>query len=321
MNLRRSILSLLGRRPAATETDPRLQSIERTPAIATEPIPENGRAPSPIGIHLLANDRHVHHALWAAKSFYASAGVSFPLTVHMQGPHTRALADMLRRHFPAARLISQQAADIHVEPWLRDRGLHRLLRRRRKYFPLMKLVDLRVLASTPLVIFLDTDVLFFRYPGELVVTPADIAATPHLFMRDDYDSYCITPEKAREDLGVNLSPRANSGIMRLATDRIDLEACERFVAHPDLKGSHWKGSHWHLEQTLHALNASAQGSVSLLPTTYAMLSGLKDDPSLVARHYVSPIRPLLLNEGITYLLESGFIESLTAKTRLTLRSK
>jgi hypothetical protein len=142
----------------------------------------------------LANDTHVHHALWAAKSFYASAGVSFPLTVHLQGPRTRALADIFRRHFPAARLISQQAADIHVEPWLRDRGLHRLLQMRRKFFLLMKLVDLRLLARTPLVIYLDTDVLFFRHPGELVITPADIAATTHLFMRDDYDSYSITPE-------------------------------------------------------------------------------------------------------------------------------
>ena len=252
MNLRRSILSLLGRRPPATETDPRLQIIERTPAIDTEPIPENGRVFSPIGIHLLANDKHVHHAF--------------------------------------------------------------LLQRRRKFFLLMKLVDLRLLARTPLVIYLDTDVLFFRHPGELVVTPADIAASPHLFMRDDYDSYCITPEKAREDLGIDLAPRANAGIMRLVIDRIDLDACERFITHPDLNGSHW-----HLEQTLHALNASAQGRISLLPATYAMLSGLKDDPSLVARHYVSPIRPLLINEGITHLLESGFVESLATQTRRPLR--
>jgi hypothetical protein len=314
MNLRGSILSLLGRRPTATETDPRLEIIERTPAIATEPIPENGRASSPIGVHLLANDTHVHHALWAAKSFYASAGVSFPLTIHLQGPRTRALADIFRRHFPAARLISQQAADIHVEPWLRDRGLHRLLQMRRKFFLLMKLVDLRLLARTPLVIYLDTDVLFFRHPGELVITPADIAATTHLFMRDDYDSYSITPEKAREDLGIDLAPRANAGIMRLVTDGIDLEACERFITHPDLNNSDW-----HLEQTLHALNASAQGRISLLPKTYAMLSGLKEDPGLVARHYVSPIRPLLLNEGITHLLESGFVESLATRTRRTLR--
>ena len=70
---------------------------------------------------------------------------------------------------------------------------------------------------------------------------------------------------------------------------------------------------------MHALNASAQGSISLLPASYAMLSGLKDDPSLVARHYVSPIRPLLINEGITHLLESGFVESLATQTRRTLR--
>ena len=307
MNLRRLLLRMLGSRTENDEPDPRLRLIEQTRPIATEPIPENGPVSSAIGIHLLANDYSLHQSLWAAKSFYASTSERFPLTVHLQGQQTTALESAFRLHFPAARLITQQAADQFAEPWLYDNGLHRLLQLRKNLFLLMKLVDLRLFARTPLIIYFDTDVLFFRCPAEIVTTPADIARTPHLFMRDDYDSYCITPERARDDLAIDLLPRAHAGLMRLVTDRIDLPSCERMVAHADLCESHW-----HLEQTLHAMNASDRGPVSLLPSTYAMTSGLRNSPRLVARHYISPLRRLLASEGIAHLLKSGFCESLAA---------
>lgn len=289
----------------AAETDVRLTKILQTPALITEPL-SDGRTPdAPMGVHILGHDAHLLTALWTLKSFYRFSGANFPLTVHLQGRNTRQMLSTFVRHFPHARMITQEQADARVEPWLEARGLHRLLAMRRQFFLMMKLIDLRVLALTPLVLFFDSDVLFFRPPDELTTPPAELSTTPHLFMRDDYPSYCITPERAIEDLGVELIPFANTGIMRLVTDAIDLAACERFMAHPDLAVQHW-----HLEQTLHAMNASAQCRLRLLPTSYGMKEGLAARPDLVARHYTTPIRPLFMEEGVERLLQTGFIEAL-----------
>jgi hypothetical protein len=305
MSLRRFILSRIGRLLPRSEADARLALILQTPAIATEPLSEEQMSSAPIGIHILAQDAHLHLALWALKSFYHFAGVRYPLTVHLQGENTQQMRSIFGLHFPQARLITQAAADSQVELWLLTHGLQRLLAMRRQLFLMMKLIDLCLLARTPLALYFDTDVLFFQHAQELVTPPPDVSAAPHLFMRDDYPSYCITPDQARTDLGVDLLPFANTGVMRLVIDGIDLAACERFMAHPGLAQQHW-----HLEQTLHALNASAQGRLELLSATYGMSMGLLTKPGLIGRHYVSPIRPLLTEEGITHLLETGFLEAM-----------
>jgi hypothetical protein len=291
---------------SGTSLDQRnLRLILKTPAIHTESVIEGRRGTAPIGVHILGHDAHLLAALWTLKTFYHYAGVNYPLTVHLQGQNTRQMCSLFRRHFPESRLVTQDAADVVVEPWLQAHGLHRLLAMRRQFFLMMKLIDLRLLARTPFVLYLDTDVLFFRRPDDLMILPADVPAAPHLLMRDDFLSYRITPDRARTDLGVDLVPLANTGVMRLITDDIDLAACERFMMHPDLAHQHW-----HLEQTLHALNASAQGRLELLPNSYAMSEGLLTTPGLIARHYISPIRPLFVDEGIAHLLEDGFLQAL-----------
>lgn len=287
------------------QSDDRLRFILHSPAIRTEPVGQDRRPQSPIGVHILGQDAHLIQALWTLKSFYHFADVCFPLTVHLQGTNTRQMLASLPDHFPDARLISQESADAIVEPWLQERGFQRLLAMRRQFFLMMKLIDLHVFARTSLVLYLDTDVLFFRRPRELVDPPGKLSTAFHLFMRDDYPSYCISPQQAGADLEVDLIPFANTGIMRLVPAAIDLEACEQFMAHPMLSKQHW-----HLEQTLHALNASAQGRLRLLPETYAISTGLQANPYLVARHYASPIRPLLAEEGVAHLMTDGFLEAL-----------
>ena len=285
--------------------DPLLSLILETLPIETEALSEDVAPTHLIGVHILGQDAHVEMALWALKSLYHFAGDGFPLTVHLQGQNTRKMREMLGQHFPQARLVTQEDADAVVEPWLEKRGLYRLLSMRRELFLMMKLIDLRLFARTPYLVSFDTDVLFFQRPKALLALTADGSDRSSLFMRDCYPSYCISPERARADLGIDLAPFANAGLMRLATESIDLDACDRYLAHPDLAQSHW-----HVEQTLHALNASAQGRVQLLSDDYLLAEGSYPQPErLVSRHYTSPIRPLLTVEGIPTLLKMGFLEA------------
>lgn len=287
-----------------SEAHASLALILQTPDIATEPLSEQQMPSAPIGVHILAQDAHLLQALWSVKSFYHFAGVHYPLTVHLQGHNTEQMRSTFGQHFPHVRLIPQQAADAVVEPWLKARGLHRLLAMRREFSLMMKLIDLHLLARTPFVLYFDTDVLFFERPQELMSLPGDVSAASHLFLRDNCFSYRITAAQAYSDLGIALISFANGGLMRLVADAIDLAACERFMAYPALAQKHW-----HLEQTLHALNASAQGRLELLPATYSISDGPLTTPGLIARHYTTPIRHLLAEEGIAHILGAGFLES------------
>lgn len=276
-----------------------------TPPVQTDEVREGAR----VEVHVLCYERDYLCALWALKSFYHFAQVRYPLVVHVQGRATRLMTGRLKRHFPSARLVLQREADAVVEDRLAARGLMRLIEARRRNPFMLKLTDFVVTCRAVNLLTLDSDILFFRRPSELVAAAAADAPVPFsLFQRDPASAYNISEERARTELGVELAPRVNTGITLSARASLDLARCDAFLAHPDVARS----TGW-IEQTLHALAASERGRVKYLPDSYLVsLSPHADPCALVARHYAGPSRPLLTTEGMTALVRAGFLSAVRA---------
>jgi hypothetical protein len=274
-----------------------------TPPIITDPV-----GTTPVELHVLCYERDYLCALWALKSFYHFAGVTCPLIIHVQGDVSRRVIVRLRRHFPAARVIAQAEADVAVETWLRSRGLVRLLAARQRTPFMLKLTDFPVLSESTHLLTLDSDVLFFRSPAELV-TAVRAPSPMSLFQRDPESTYNISEERALSELGIRLAPKVNTGIMVFPRESLDLLSCEEYLGNPDVA----RPTGW-IEQTLHALCASAHGSVTYLPDSYLVsLATNVDLESLVARHYAGPSRPLLTSEGMQELVRAGFLDRLNGR--------
>lgn len=275
-----------------------------TPPIITDPVGHG----TPVEVHVLCYERDYLCALWALKSFYHFAGVTYPLVIHVQGDVPRRVTARLQRHFPAARVILQSQADGHMEPWLRDRGLVRLLAARRRTPFMLKLTDFPVFSASTHLLTLDSDVVFFRFPAELL-TAARAPSSVTLFQRDPESTYNISEQRALSELGIRLAPKVNTGIMMFPRESLNLFRCEEYLGHPDVA----RPSGW-IEQTLHALCASEHGSVTYLPDSYMVsLATDVDLQSLVARHYAGPSRHLLTSEGMQELVRAGFLDQLKAR--------
>jgi hypothetical protein len=276
--------------------------------LTTSPIITDPIGITPVELHLLCYQRDYLCAIWALKSFYHFARVTCPLVIHLQGDVSRRAIVRLHRHFPAARVIAQAEADAAVETWLRSRGLVRLLAARQRTPFMQKLTDFPVLSESTHLLTLDSDVLFFRFPAELVIA-AHAPSTMSLFQRDPESTYNISEERALSELGIRLAPKVNTGIMVSPRESLDLQSCEKYLGHPDVA----RPTGW-IEQTLHALCASAHGRVTYLPDSY--LVSLATDVnlgSLVARHYAGPSRPLLTSEGMRELVRAGFLDRLNSR--------
>ena len=230
-------------------------------------------------------------AIWSLKSFYRAAGVRYPLSIQIQGRAPARVRLTLERHFPNARIVSQQEADGRVNPQLEARGWLRLLEARRQNQYLQKLTDNVLLSGFRNVILLDSDVLFFRRPDELL----DFTGR-HIFQQDQASNYLV--ENAA---GVTVAPRLNAGLMKFQPAHISLARCDEYLADfPTYQG-------W-LEQTLLALYASETGTAQLLPATYLISFDRSIDPgTLVARHYAGPTRPLMTEEGMPWLIRNGLL--------------
>jgi len=264
-----------------------------TAPVVTAPIGPQSRAE----VHLLCSYRDYLCGIWALKSFYHFAGVSYPLVIHIQGGIADRALSRLRRHFPNARLVRQAEADGIVEEYLSSRGLTRLLNARRTSPFMMKLTDFPILSESEYMLTLDSDVLFFSRPSELLSWPGSATAQA-LFQRDVASAYNISEAEAEANFGIRMAKAVNTGIALLLRRNLDLSRCEQFLAHPEVA----KPTGF-IEQTLHSLCASEVGEVAYLPESYLVcLEPVAGVDGLVARHYAGTSRRLLTAEGMPALL-------------------
>jgi hypothetical protein len=269
-------------------------------------LPVGNLSNPPCEVHILTWDRDWQMALWAAKSFYHFSTVDWPLVWHEGGSLHLKNREVLLKHFPQSTVLPAEQATRSVEAELLRGGYLRCLEARRRSFMLMKMIDCVVLSNAPRLLLLDSDVLFFRKPEELVqagTSPTKV----NLFNRDAGSWYTISHEAANERYGIDLIPELNAGLGVIRRESLPLTMMEYFLGDPDILSEPWL-----TEQTLQALCGSKVG-VRLLPDTYVVSQrpGLTTSEGclLVAKHYAGSIRHRLYEEGMAHLIRTGFLEA------------
>jgi hypothetical protein len=248
-------------------------------------------------VHVLTSFWDWDLAVWGIKSFYHHAGVDWPLVIHDGGGIDESVSDLLRRHFPESRIISAAEADIRVQERLEPPGFRALIRGRQVYNLMKKAIDFGVLCRARNVLLLDSDVLFFRHPTELIRS-AQVETRRIILLRDYEDSYSIPRTAATEWFGVELPTCINSGLGVIPTGIIDLEFLDRVFASEKIP----LDKDGFAEQTILALLAGKVG-FAYLPDEYQVATGPVDlrRAGHVARHYVGPVKRLFFDEGVPHL--------------------
>jgi hypothetical protein len=244
-------------------------------------------------------------ALWTTKSFYAKAGADWPLVWLQGGPMSSAAVRRLREHFPDSRFVSTEEADRAVEADLRRLGHTATLEARRHTFYLRRVIDFGVNGATDRVLFLDSDVLFFERPAELLEAVAT-GRRVNLFNKDANNGYGLTPDEAEKYCGVRPFELLNAGLCLICRESIRLDDLDRYLrALPPV-------SRTFVDQLICGL-IGASFPTEHLPETYRLSaeSGLTvDGRPLIARHYAGTTRRLLFTEGMPALVQRAFLEEL-----------
>jgi hypothetical protein len=249
-------------------------------------------------------ERDYLNGLWATKTFYAASGVDWPLYWHQGGPLSERAVSRLHEHFPNSRLIRTDEADKYVTDKLLSAGLVNCQEGRSKAFMLRKFIDPILFGRADYLLLLDTDVLFFSRPNEIldaVAGQADVS----LYNRDRGYWYNITADSARARYGIDLVPEINAGLGLIRRAGIDLDLVDQFLADPEIYAEPWL-----TEQTVHALLASKYG-VRHLSEMYGLSTGTglttSNGRSLVSKHYPGHPHVNMYREGIPHVLTSGLL--------------
>lgn len=266
------------------------RDIIRPRILKTAPIYTNEK--SECEIHVLTSAQDFLNLIWALKSFHNVGQRFFLICIHDDGTLTSTQQSILRFHFPNARLIDRSEADIAVAAALAK--YPRCLNLRSTNALSVKLFDFRHYLQADRMLLLDSDVLFFSEPTELLRRIEDPNYRKNTVNGDVASAYTVDPEVVKHQCGVDLIPRFNSGLGLIHRDSLNLDWIEEFLGLPGIIGNFWR-----IEQTLFALCSSRFGA-ELLPEEYdVFLKGsMSNRPS---RHYVGAIRHLMYSEGIRKL--------------------
>jgi alpha-N-acetylglucosamine transferase len=154
------------------------------------------------------------------------------------------------------------------------------------------------------MLLLDSDVLFFQKPVDLLDRIENPDYRFNVVNRDLASAYTVNPDTVKTLLGVDLVARFNSGLGLIHKSSLSFDWVEEFLSLPNIIGHFWL-----IEQTLYALCSSKFG-VEFLPNPYNVRldKGINGSPS---RHYVGRIRHLMYGEGISHLVRHGFLKELS----------
>lgn len=266
------------------------RDVVRPRILGTRPV--DGLHDDRCEIHVLTSQQDWLNLVWALKSFYWASRRRYALCIHDDGSLQSDAICELTRHFPDARLIRRDQADADVLPTLEPYPRCKAFRETNHLSP--KLFDFRHYLRGERMLLLDSDVLFFREPAELLRRIEDPGYVKNSVNEDDGTAYTVDPADVRERLGLDVPERFNSGLGLIHRASLRVDWLEEFLGLPGILGHFWR-----IEQTLFAL-CSARHGVELLPGEYRVVlrPGLEGRP---AKHYVGVVRHLMYGEGMRRL--------------------
>lgn len=251
-----------------------------------------------VSVHMLVSSRTWDAGLLAAVSLESSSGKSWQFFFHDDGTLDERMMERILGRFPDARVVRRGEADERARVFLA--GHPKCLEHRGRHNLFLKFFDFAAWAPDERFIVLDSDVIFFRRPPE-IMDWAESESQDYRYNEDTKEKFCIPRDYIERGLGTAPWPRFNSGLVLVPKRAINLDLAETLLAKFEETAHHPQ----FFEQTLYGLMGAAWGRGGALPPSYEINWGYFRRPGAVCRHYVGAFKhDLLFIEGAPLTLAS-----------------
>jgi len=235
-------------------------------------------------IHFLCQKKDSDMLAWSLTSFIVASGICPKVIVHDDGSFDQKTRDKLEHKFPELTVLSLKKADELISNMA---GLSPKLLEYRKHGHklIYKLIDIFLLSRSDKVMVLDSDVLFFGCPGEILKFINEDAGYDSLISRHDgtYNLMLKPDYLSKYNILKNEANFMNSGIILYKKDKTRtgqlLEYFENTLRKP---------GDYFVEMTGWG-SLIAQTKFDFLAKEGYIIKG-KPESGTVAKHFTSPRR-------------------------------
>ncbi len=245
--------------------------------------------------HFTCCHQHVSLLFWALHSWYATTGQSPRIYVHDDGSLTGHDCRVLEQAFPRITVLRfHESTRKAEETWLPQLEVARSYRLHSGLFFPVKLLDPFFVSEADHVLILDTDILWFQRPEELLTHLQSYQAP--LFWAGPRPF----PFRLRD--GASL-PRPleylNTGLVYYRKSELSLAVVEDFLRRVDPHSGYQPA----LDQPAYIWTLSQGREVQSLPLDKYIIKG-PARKNTIGKHYTGPRRERFWSEGVHRLLKS-----------------
>ncbi|QXV67507.1 glycosyl transferase [Mucilaginibacter sp. 21P] len=192
------------------------------------------------------------------------------------------LKKQIIKQFPSSIVITAADTEALLDAGLPWQSYPRIRAKRETYPHLKKLTDVHI-HSGDWKLVLDSDMLFFKYPKELL----DWINNPSkpFFLKDPITSYHYSFNLMEELTGKRITPNLNVGVIGLNSKKINWDALENWIAELEKK----EGTSYLLEQALSAMIVAGEDIIIADPSVYMVMPCEQEVRQLTSalHHYVA----------------------------------
>jgi len=255
------------------------------------PIGQIGQIDDRYSVHILCSHQDLDMLFWSLASWYKIVENSGQVFIHEDGSFSEEDRNLIAKLLPNARLVDKKwAASLAEQVWLKDLPNALKYRLDKRYVFAVKLMDARFVSDAPARLLLDTDILWFREPTELL-QKLKSGKNPFFMLGKTNLSFQFADGGYLDE---KLSA-FNAGIIGYNAAHYPASDLEEFC-----KKMGPQSNPYFIEQSGHAWILSRHARILPLDPARYIIKGPVNSETVV-RHYTGPRRELYWIEGVKIL--------------------
>jgi hypothetical protein len=229
---------------------------------ASAALPAVLSVPEGLPVYFLTGKNFIHQTLYCIRSLITASSSKFHFILVDDGSFDDQLIARIQRQLPGAMIVTGAMIEKNLDSKL-PRELFPALRKKRLQYPhLKKITDIHTIPGPPWKLVMDSDMLFWGEPDEIINWLHSPKMPVHLL--DCEESYGYSRPLMESLSGYRIPELLNVGVIGLNSDTLPWSDLERWV--PELERQ--EGTSYYLEQALSAMLVARGETAALPPEQY-----------------------------------------------------